>query len=160
MLVKSSGAQEIVPTRPLAGSARHRTGWTRWLLSCHTPILGSQPNLLGCKCDPARKVTCASPEQSLRCIRGWRRWRGRRLMTPGPDSQRASLLSGPPPPEGSGVRLRFPHPAHPQRPEVQTWIPLSSSRGLRPRSCAPAGKSRPTCRVWVRPSSERVSPDF
>ena len=124
------------------------------------PILGSQPNLLGCRCDPARKVTCASPEQSLRCIRGWRRWRGRRLTTPGPDSQRASPLSGPPPPEGSGVRLCFPHPAHPQRPEGQTWIPLSSSRGLRPRSSAPAGKSRPTCRLWLRPSSERVSPDF
>lgn len=92
MLVKSSGAQEIVPTRPLAGSARHRTGWTRWLLRCHTQILGSQPNLLGCRCDPARKVTCASPEQSLRWIRGWRRWRGRRLTTPGPRFA-ASLLA-------------------------------------------------------------------
>lgn len=96
----------------------------------------------------------------MKWIRGWRRWRGRRLTTPGPDSQWTSLLTGPPPPEGSRVCLCFPHPAHPQRPEVLTWIPLSSSRGLRPRSCAPAGKSRPTCRVWVRPSSERVSPDF
>lgn len=53
------------PTRHLAGSARRRTGWTRWLLRCHTPILGSQPSLLGCRCDPARKVTCASPEQRV-----------------------------------------------------------------------------------------------
>ena len=42
-LVKSSGAQETVPTRPLAGSARHRTGWTRWLLRCHTPFWDLSP---------------------------------------------------------------------------------------------------------------------
>lgn len=90
------------------------------------------------------------------CLRRSRDWKTPRLTTPGPRLV-ASLPALRVAPPGGGVRVSFPHPAHPQRPEVLRWI--RSPVALDPGCCLAlwlGGRAVPAAPRSAPPPSPRV----